>query len=210
MTQVGDRLSEMTLVDCLVTASEAMAHVSQGWLWLGLLLILVLVTSLSLTLGHITLLVSVMPRFRRAVATPICLALLFFLSLVLCNEAGPSLYLAATASQLTAWPPLLFSLLTVLGLAWCHDLRYLEADLTSVTSCLLPHIVTSHLASLLYTTIPALLAASLYSLLSRLASTNTHFLLTLLLPAVPIVAGACFVTIRALRNYPRIVVSSVV
>ena len=49
-------------MDCLVTASSAMAHVSQGWLWLGLLLILVLVTSLTLTLGHITLLVSVLPR----------------------------------------------------------------------------------------------------------------------------------------------------
>ena len=67
-------------------------------------------------------------------ATPISLALLFFLSLVLCNEAGPSLYLYITASHLTAWPPLLFCLLTVLGLAWCHDLRYLEADFTSVTS----------------------------------------------------------------------------
>ena len=73
-------------------------------------------------------------RFRRAVATPISLALLFFLSLILCNEAGPSLYLYITASKLTAWPPLLFCLLSVLGLAWCHDLRYLEADLTSVTS----------------------------------------------------------------------------
>ena len=60
--QVSDSLSEVTLVDCLVTASSAMAHVSQGWLWLGLLLILVLVTSLTLTLGHITLLVSVLPR----------------------------------------------------------------------------------------------------------------------------------------------------
>ena len=71
----------------------------------------------------------------------------------------------------------------------------------------LPHIVTSHLASLLYTTVPALLAASLYSLLSRLASANTMFLLTSLLPGLPILAGACFVTIRALRNYPRMVVS---
>ena len=204
-----DSLSEMTLVDCLVTASEAMARVSQGWLWLGLLLILGLVTTLSLSLGHITLLVSILPRFRRVVATPICLALLFFLSLILCNEAGPSLYLTVTASQLAAWPPLLFSLLSVLSLAWCHDLRYLEADLTSVTSSLLPHIVTSHLASLLYTTIPALLAASLCFILSRLASANTYFLLTALLPLVPIVAGACFMTLRALRNYPRIVVSSV-
>merc|ERR1712222_61030 len=89
---------------------------------------------------------------------------------------------------------LLFSLLSVLSLAWCHDLRYLEADLTSVTSSLLPHIVTSHLASLLYTTIPALLAASLCFILSRLASANTYFLLTALLPLVPIVAGACFMT----------------
>ena len=52
----------MSLVDCLVTASQAMAGVSQGWLWLGLLLILVGGTSLSLTLGHITLLVSILPR----------------------------------------------------------------------------------------------------------------------------------------------------
>ena len=61
-SQVPDSLSEVTLVDCLVTASQAMAGVSQGWLWLGLLLILMVVTSLSLTLGHITLLVSVLPR----------------------------------------------------------------------------------------------------------------------------------------------------
>ena len=67
-------------------------------------------------------------------AIPISLALLFFLSLILCNEAGPSLYLYVTASKLTAWPQLLFCLLSVLGLAWFHDLRYLEADLTSVTS----------------------------------------------------------------------------
>ncbi len=49
-------------MDCLVTASHAMAGVTQGWLWLGLLLILMVVTSLSLTLGHITLLVSILPR----------------------------------------------------------------------------------------------------------------------------------------------------
>ena len=67
--------------------------------------------------------------------------------------------------------------------------------------------MTSHLASLLYTTVPALLAASLCSLISRLASANTMFMLTILLPGVPILAGACFVTLRALRNYPRIVVS---
>ena len=63
---MSDSLSEVTLVDCLVTASSAMAHVSQGWLWLGLLLILVLVTSLTLTLGHITLLVSILPRYYRS------------------------------------------------------------------------------------------------------------------------------------------------
>ena len=67
--------------------------------------------------------------------------------------------------------------------------------------------MTSHLASLLYTTVPALLVASLWSLISRLASTNTMFFLTTLLPGLPILAGACFVTLKALRNYPRIVVS---
>ena len=206
--EVTDSLGEMTAMDCMVTASEAMGRVSQGWLWLGLLLILVLVISLTTTLGYITLIVSILPRFKRAVATPISLSLLFFLSLVLCNEAGPSLYLHITASKLTTWPPLLYSLLTVLALAWCHDLRYLEADLTSVTSSLLPHLVTSHLASLLYTTIPASLAASLYLILSRLASSNIYYLVTTILPLAPTLVGACFMTLRALRNYPRIVVSN--
>merc|ERR1711862_784514 len=158
------------VMDCLVTAGQAMEVISQGWLWLGLVFILVIIITINSTLGYITVIVSIIPKLKLALATPICLALLF-LSLIICNEAGPHIFLVIS-SHLTSWPPILFSLLSVLVLVWSHDLRYLESDLTSVTSMLLPHFITSHLASLLYTFIPISLAAGLYASIRNLVDSD--------------------------------------
>merc|ERR1711983_87246 len=156
------------------------------------------------TLGYITVIVSIIPKLKLALATPICLALLFFLSLIICNEAGPHIFLVIS-SHLTSWPPILFSLLSVLVLVWPHDLRYLESDLTSVTSMLLPHFITSHPASLLYTFIPISLSAGLYASIRNLVDSDKILLTSMTLPVVPIMIGALIMTGRALRNYPRIV-----
>ena len=195
------------VMDCLVTAGRAMEVISQGWLWLGLVFILVIIITINSTLGYITVIVSIIPKLKLALATPICLALLFFLSLIICNEAGPHIFLVIS-SHLTSWPPILFSLLSVLVLVWSHDLRYLESDLTSVTSMLLPHFITSHLASLLYTFIPISLSAGLYASIRNLVDSDKILLTSMTLPVVPIMIGALIMTGRALRNYPRIVVSS--
>ena len=191
-----------TAADAVVVAASALGSVSQGWLWLGLLVLLVLLTGLASSLAHVSVLVTSLPCSRRLLAAPLVLALLFFLSLCVCNEAGPSLH--ATASLLLSWPPLLHCLLTALLAAWCHDLRHLEADLTAVTSCLLPHLLTSHLASLLYTTVPLLLASTLvYSLVtSGLVPAPA-----LALPLAPLLLGALLTTLAAVRSHPRLVVS---
>ena len=193
-----------TAADAVVVAASALGSVSQGWLWLGLLVLLVLVTGLASSLAHVSVLVTSLPCSRRLLAAPLVLALLFFLSLCVCNEAGPSLH--TTASLLLSWPPLLHCLLTALLAAWCHDLRHLEADLTAVTSCLLPHLLTSHLASLLYTTVPLLLASTLvYSLVtSGLVPAPA-----LALPLAPLLLGALVTTLVAVRSHPRMVVSLV-
>ena len=82
----------------------------------------------------------------------------------------------------------------------------LEADLTAVTSCLLPHLLTSHLASLLYTTVPLLLASTLvYSLVtSGLVPAPA-----LALPLAPLLLGALVTSLAAVRSHPRLVVSVV-
>ena len=197
-----------TAVDCLVVAASALGSVSQGWLWLGLLVLLLLLTGLASSLAHVAVLVTSLPCSRRLLAAPLVLALLFFLSLAVCNEAGPSLH--RTASLLLTWPPLLHCLLTALLAAWCHDLRHLEADLTAVTSCLLPHLLTSHLASLLYTAVPLLLAAGLCSSVWQLVTSPGLVLApALALPLAPLLLGALVTTLVAVRSHPRLVVSVV-
>ena len=202
----GLSADQENLLDCLVTASTAMAELSQGWLWLGLVFILLIIVILSNTLGYITLITSVVPTFRPAVSTPISLSVIFFLSLVLVNKTGPALFLLVS-SCLTSWPPLLFCLLTSVLLSWSHGLNYLDCDLTSMTGVLTPHLIISHLTTSLYSLAPLALAASLYSLLREMAETNLLLLTTACLPLLPLTLGALVVTIRALNNYPSTVVS---
>ena len=205
-----DTESLQSVLDCLVTAMAAMANLSQGWLWLGLLFILFIIVTLSNTVGYIALIVSIVPTCRRAISTPISLSVIFFLSLVLINKTGPAIFLVVS-SGLTSWPPLLFCLLTVLLLTWAHGIRYLESDLTTITTILTPHIIICHLNTSLYTLTPLALAACLAWLLWSMAESSSSLVLltTSLLPLLPIVLGAVVMTIRAARHYPRTVVSIV-
>ena len=142
------------VLDCLVTASAAMAALSQGWLWLGLIFILFIIVTISNTLGYITLITSIAPRFRRAVSAPISLSVIFFLSLILVNKTGPAIFLLVSTS-ITSWPPVLFCLLTSILLSWSHGLHYLDCDLTSMTGLLTPHFLLSHLTTSLYSLSPS-------------------------------------------------------
>ena len=205
----GASAEQENVLDCLVTASTAMANLSQGWLWLGLVFILFIILTISNTLGFITLITSIVPTFRRAISTPISLSVIFFLSLILVNKTGPAIFLLVSSS-LTSWPPVLFCLLTSVLLSWSHGLHYLDSDLTSMTGVLTPHLIVSHLTTSLYSLVPLALTACLYSLLQEMAETNILLLATIALPLLPLTLGALVVTIRALNNYPRTVVSQII
>ena len=86
--------------------------------------------------------------------------------------------------------------------------RYLVSDLTSVTTTLVPHIVTCHLSSLLYTLIPLSLAAGLVTTLTNMVTTSTVLVISVMVPLVPVIIGAVIMTVRALRKYPKIVVGN--
>ena len=198
--------SLQTVLDCLVTTMTAMLNISQGWLWLGLVFILFIIVTITNTLGYINLIISIVPTFRRAISTPISLSIIFFLSLVLINKTGPAIFLLVS-SHLTSWPPVLFSLLSCLLLTGAHGVRFLEADLTNLTTVLTPHIVITHLNTSLYSLTPLALTFSLTWFLSSMLQTNLLLLATTLLPLVPVFFGAVFMTIRAVKHYPRTVVS---
>ena len=202
----GSSPDQENVLHALITASTAMAALSQGWLWLGLVFILFIIVTISNTLGYITLLISVVPRFRRAVSTPICLSVIFFLSLILVNKTGPAIFLLVS-TNLSSWPPVLFCLLTSVLLTWSHGLQYLDCDLTSMTGSLSPHWVISHLTTSLYSLVPLALAATLFSLLQEVARTNLVLLATTALPLLPLLLGALVMIVRALNNYPRTAVS---
>ena len=203
----GVKADQENVLHCLTTASTAMAALKHGWLWLGLVFILFIIVTISNTLGYITLIISIVPRFRRAVSTPISLSVIFFLSLILVNKTGPAIFLLVS-TNLTSWPPVLFCLLTSVLLAWSHGLHYLDCDLTSMTGILTPHLIISHLTTSLYSLTPLGLAASLYYLLQEVAQTNILLLATIGLPLLPLVLGSFVMIIRALNNYPSTVVST--
>ena len=123
MTQINIDTDIGGLLDTLVVTSLAMGTMSQGWLWLGLVFILIIIITITNTLGYLTVITSICPNIRKTISTPISLALLFFLSLIICNEAGPNIFLFVT-TMITRWQPIMFSLVTVLMFCWCHDIRY--------------------------------------------------------------------------------------
>ena len=82
------------------------------------------------------------------------------------------------------------------------------SDLTSVTTTLVPDIVTCHLSSLLYTLIPLSLAAGLYTTLASLVTSTMVLVISVMVPLVPVIIGAVIMTVRALRKYPKIVVGN--
>ena len=159
----------------LITVAQAMSTLPHAWMWLGLFIILVIIITLSNTLAFIHVIVSILPKLKCFISTPITMSLLFFLSLVLVNESGPFIFHLVT-THLVSWTLLLYSLISVTLFTWCHGLHCLDSDLTSLTSVLLPHIVTSHLYTSLYTVTPVLLTSALVSQL-RKTFINTMILL---------------------------------
>ena len=129
------------------------------------------------------------------------------------------------SENLTSWPAILFSLLTVLTTLTCHGAKFFLADLSEMTagkirnippfarlirlcSVLLPHWVSVHLATTLYTLLPASLCCGLVWRLLHLPALPALLAWLPLLPVLPILAGILTQTCRALRNQPRSAVSS--
>ena len=143
ITGTGVSLATITLIE------TSLASVSFGWLWAGLLLLLLLLTGLTSLFGFLEVLTSSVTAFRpsllpyKPLLTFLLLLLLFLVDLVLATQGGVTVY-HLLSTYISAWPALLFSLLTILATTLCHGtnriVRFVLAHFLLFTSLQFIHL----------------------------------------------------------------------
>ena len=161
----NDSLPQPNGMPGMAQIEVGLSEIQFGWLWTGLLFILLLLVGLSSMFGYLqvvtTSILNVKPHYKHfnPIISLLLLCLIFLLSLVMTTPGGINIYLVIH-THISTWPVLLFSLLTVLAIVFCHGTKFLMTDISEMITFILPHWVTSHLSSILYTFLPCSLVVS--------------------------------------------------
>ena len=152
----------VTMVD------SALTEVSYGWLWSAFLFVLIILVGITSVFGHLHLLVqtmnSITPAFVhcQSVSYFLAVSLIYLLNLGLATVNGLHLYQFISAF-IALWPPLLFSLLTLLAAIFSHGIPHLLTDIKEMTRSNIPPWIHFHLSIIYYTIAPILTTVSIQS-----------------------------------------------
>ena len=150
----------VTMVESVLT------KISYGWLWSVLLFVLIILIRVTSIFGHLHLIVQVISSLNPAFAQcqSVCyflaVSLIYLMNLGLVTVDGLHIYHLLSAF-IALWPPLLFSLLTLLAAIFSHGIPHLLTDIKEMTKSNIPPWIHFHLSIIYYTVAPILTTVSI-------------------------------------------------
>ena len=150
----------VTMVESVLT------KISYGWLWSVLLFVLIILIGVTSIFGHLHLIVQVInslnPAFAQcqSVCYFLAISMIYLMNLGLVTVDGLHIYHLLSAF-IALWPPLLFSLLTLLAAIFSHGIPHLLTDIKEMTKSNIPPWIHFHLSIIYYTVAPILTTVSI-------------------------------------------------